>query len=227
MRPRDNPFRTERLGRLAFRAPGVDVEALCDEVLGRRPRCAIVGPHGTGKTTLLGDLGRAFAGRGLRVHRHFLSEDRARPSAAARLREAATLGPGDVLLFDGAGHLGPAAWAALRIASRRATALVVTAHGPGRGPTLLETRACPERLGELVGELLGRRDPGLDRLVQRLHEEHGGNAREALLALYDLAARDEPTLLADRAAPRFARDEPAQSALRRCISSMFGMSPSP
>ena len=58
----DNPFRTARLEALAYR-PAVD---LVERALVLR-RSAIVGPMGTGKTTLLGELARGLRARGFEV----------------------------------------------------------------------------------------------------------------------------------------------------------------
>jgi energy-coupling factor transporter ATP-binding protein EcfA2 len=185
VRARDNPFRSDRVLSLRYRLEtGTWKELLARfDALGRR--AAIVGPEGSGKTTLLEDLAPLFRERGCRVRD--LRLDRETPSFQDTfLREfSASLGPRDVILFDGAEQLGRRAWAHFERRSRVAGGLLATLHRPGRLPTLLETRTSPELLEGLVGQILGDRLDGVRSLTSRLYERHGGNLREALRELYD------------------------------------------
>ena len=174
MRARENPFRTERLERLAFRAalpPNAGATAL-DAIharwtaLGRR--AAVVGPHGSGKTTLLRALAARAEREGFRVERWFLNAESARPSAAALVRTASRLGPRDLLCFDGAGHLGPLAWRRVRRAARAAGGVLATAHAPGLLPTLHETRTDTVLLESLVRELVDADTASLRPLLAEL-----------------------------------------------------------
>jgi hypothetical protein len=205
MRARDNPFRTGRLGRLAFRHPALSVAAIHRRWLGLGCRAAIVGPHGSGKTTLLRELGDRLASEGLRVSRWFLNADGPAPKTAALVREARTLGDRDVLLFDGAGHLSRRAWSRVARASRGVGGLLVTGHVEGLLPTLVHTRTDAALLAELTGELVGRSARPLQPLLDALRAAHGGNLRDVFLALYDLAAHDDPGFL-DLVGPRSAAD---------------------
>jgi len=188
MRAHENPFRATRLGGLAFRHPTLDIAELVARwgALGRR--AAIVGPHGSGKTTLLRALGERLSARGLRVRRWFLNRQAPLPSARRLVREARALGPRDVLLFDGAGHLSRVAWWRVARASRGAAGLIVTAHGPGRLPTLLETRVDPALIAQLARELVGAQTAALEPLLAELCAAHDGNLHDVFLALYDLGA---------------------------------------
>ena len=208
MRAHENPFRTQRLGSLAFRHPDWTAKALRERLDALGGRAAIVGPHGSGKTTLLGELGAGLEREGLRVRRRFLNADAARPWFPALLGEARALRAGDALLFDGAGHLPRWQWRALARAGRGASALLVTAHCVGLLPTLVETRTDAALLAELTGELLSRPAGPLAPLLEELREQHAGNLRDVFLGLYDLAARDEPRVAAALA----ARDEPGVAA---------------
>lgn len=200
MRARDNPFRTERLGALPFRHG-----ALCAETLHGRwrelgARAAIVGPHGSGKTTLLRELAERFAAEGRRVRRWRLDTATRRPGAPALVRAARSLTPADVLVLDGASHLPRATWWWVRRASRAAGGVLVTSHVEGLLPTLVETRTDTALLCALAGELLGRPADRLGPHLEALHRRHAGNLHDVFLALYDLAAHDDP---------RLARPEPA------------------
>src|SRR6185436_6072846 len=73
----------------------------------------------------------------------------------------ASLGPRDLILFDGAEQMGWFAWSRFERRSRAAGGLVITSHRPGMLPTLLETSTTSDLLDDLVEEILGRRSPEL------------------------------------------------------------------
>jgi hypothetical protein len=179
-RPGDNPFAVQRVLEIRSRLPpGLTWEDLLDRLAALRWRAAIVGPHGHGKTTLLEDLAPRIAARGFRVRTVSLRE--ARPRLDRTDEEMIqSLGPGDVLLVDGAEQLGWLSWTAVRLRTRRAGGLVITSHQPGLLPTLFECQTSPELLAGIVEELSGD-DLDAGELLAR----HCGNVRDALRELYD------------------------------------------
>jgi len=191
MRAHENPFRTERLGRLAFRHPTLSADDVVSRwrTLGRRG--AIVGPHGSGKTTLLRELAVRIGGEGFRVRHWFLNAQSPLPRTRTLVREARGLGATDVLLFDGAGHLPWLSWRRIARACRGSGGLIVTAHGEGRLPTLVSTRTDAALLKDLTRELAGGVPAAVEPLLADLFAAHGGNLHDVLLALYDLGARDD------------------------------------
>ncbi|MDJ0852595.1 MAG: hypothetical protein QNK04_29855 [Myxococcota bacterium] len=194
MRARENPFRTERIGSLAFRQPGLSLGAIRERLAELGGRGAIVGPMGSGKTTLLRELGSRLANEGLRLRHRFLQAESPHPPTRELVREARALGPRDALLFDGAGHLPRMAFWRVERAWRRAGAVLITSHGAGRLPTLVETATDAALLRELAHELLGEPSRALAPLLEELRAAHAGNLRDVFLALYDLAAHDDPRL---------------------------------
>ena len=56
MHARDNPFSTARLQHIRYRFQAGSWDGFLEDLKQRRYRGAIVGPEGTGKTTLLEDL---------------------------------------------------------------------------------------------------------------------------------------------------------------------------
>jgi hypothetical protein len=191
---RDNPFRTARIGSLAFRHPRLSFDAVAGDLESLELRAEIVGPHGSGKTTLLGQLGGHLEREGFAVHRWRLFADRRPPPSRTLVREASGFGPRDVLLVDGAGHLSRPTWWRVARAARGAGGLVITAHESGRLPTLLETRTDLALLASLTRELVGTRASALEATLSELFDAHGGNLRDVFLALYDLAAAGDPRL---------------------------------
>jgi hypothetical protein len=173
MKARENPFRSECVDALSYRAEGFSWEALEADLDALRGRGAIVGPQGHGKTTLLLEWsGRCEGAIVLRVGkgRRFLE-----PEQRSKLRDCA----GRRVFVDSVEQLTFAGWLELRWRARRAGSLVVTTHRTGRLHTLLECRTSRKLLDELVSELDGAHGdcPGL-------WEKHGGNVRTALSELY-------------------------------------------
>ena len=178
-RPADNPFASHRLEAIRFRAPGFSLPALLARLLSGSGRGAIVGPKGSGKTTLLLELAEALNAEGHRVV--LLRPNTGEPVAPP------VVAPGDALLVDGAGRLGPASWLRLLARARRASLLVVTAHGRTPLRTLFRCVPTPDLAVELALELTG--DASFGPHARAAFARHGGNVREALRDLYDLARR--------------------------------------
>lgn len=189
MRPRDNPFRVQKVHELRYRLAGTTWEEVLERLEGLRFRAAVVGPHGHGKTTFLEELARHLAARGFRIRTATLRDGSRWLTAEQRRALFAGMTSRDLLVVDGAEQLSHPAWFHLRWRSRRAGGLVVTSHEPGLLPTLYECRTTPELLAGLVRDLLG---PGGAETVQPAPEElfarHGGNLRDALRELYDVYA---------------------------------------
>ena len=181
MLARLNPFRSERVLAVRFRAHGVSLEELVDRLLATVGRGALVGPEGSGKTTLQEDLVPFLEARGLHCHFLRLNWQNKRPVTDFWDHP---LGPTDALLIDGAEVLSHWQWAKVRRHTREAGVVLVTLHRAGRLPTLHRTATSPELLRDILGEL----DYALDAEVAReLWHRHQGNLRLALRELYDTA----------------------------------------
>lgn len=185
----ENPFRITRIHGLPYQEPGLHLNLLMDrfEAMGREG--GIVGSHGNGKTTLLRALGDGLAQEGLRPRYLHVRDGFERPGRAAFRRTVRRLGPGDVLLLDGAEQLPWLTWrAVLRQVRRRAGGILITTHKPGRLPTLHTCATSPATLAELVGQLLPGASDAVLAEARQLHAMHGGDIREVFLALYDQCA---------------------------------------
>lgn len=188
MRARDNPFATAHVHRIRYRLPdGLTWEELLARAASMNWRAAIVGPEGTGKTTLLEDFAPKLIKRGFEVVWLRLTREAPR-FAPATLRELVSLHTGQVILFDGAEQLSRWAWWRFLRLARRAGGLLITSHRPGLLPTLLECDTTPELLAEIVADLLTEAPKDHCAEARRLHRQHQGNLREALRELYDRRA---------------------------------------
>lgn len=172
---RDNPYTSDRILRLRYRPQTASWDDLYSRLHALNHRAAIVGPEGTGKSTLLEDLEPHLSDKGFRTHRLRLNLENRRPPTEFWSQ---TFGQQDILLLDGAEVLSRPLWWRLRLQTR-ASGLLITAHRPGFLPTLLETATSPQLLNELLGEL-GQTIPDAELLLHSCR----GNIREAFRQLY-------------------------------------------
>ena len=178
MRARDNPFAVDRVLAVRYKPQGCTWDELLARLKSLRYRAAIVGPHGTGKTTLLEDLAPRLRSRGFLTT--FVRLDSTEPRLGPNQWEQVdAAGAGHVLLLDGAEQLSLPQWLRLRFRARRAGGLVITTHRPGRLPTLLRTSTSPALLSQILDEL------GIPFDAAELFARHRGNLRNALWDLYD------------------------------------------
>ena len=183
VRARENPFRVERLEALAFRFPtGDGMGALLWRIGARSGRGAIVGPHGSGKTTAMLELGAHLRGEGWRVREMRIGAGRHALSPSERAQLTLGVGPNDAVLLDGAGHLWTWEWWSLRHALRGVGRFVVATHRPGRLPTVLRTRVSLALVRDLVDELeVAISDAELGERLRRVR----GDARALFRGLYE------------------------------------------
>ena len=182
MRPRDNPFSTDRVLKVRYRPQGWSWDGLLDRLAKMNYRAAIVGPEGRGKTTLMEDLGSRLCERGFGVQTVRLTRERS-PFDRVWLRDFfASVTPGHVILFDGAEQLSRPAWWRFRRLTRRAGGLVITSHRTGMLPTLVECETDAALLAGIIRDLLPSRSR--DDAAE-LFARHRGNVRDALRELYD------------------------------------------
>jgi hypothetical protein len=186
MKARDNPFRAERVEAVPFRFLDGDWGGLMERLDELGGRAAVVGPDGSGKTTLTAELADRLEARGLRIRRLLLNDRR--PAFPERFLDAFFDGlrRDDAVVLDGADRMPRRAWARFERRARRAACLVVTSHRPGRLPTLIECRTTPELLDDVARELLGGEGPPAP--ADELFRRHRGNLRNALRELYDTFA---------------------------------------
>jgi hypothetical protein len=183
-KPRDNPFRSERIDTLPYRPQGWTWDELLARLETLDRRAAVVGPHGSGKTTLLASLIPRLEARGFacRAHRLRRSDRNVPQDLLAGLTER------HILVLDGADLLGRLAWRRVRRAARAAGGLIVACHRPNLLPTLVQCTTRVELLGALVRELHPDATPAVTGSLPALFEKHGGDLRAALRELYDARA---------------------------------------
>jgi hypothetical protein len=184
MRPRDNPFAAHRLEALPFRLPeGHTWDDFLARCTAAKWRGAIVGPHGSGKTTLFEQLLPHLRERGFTPHLFRIHAESPLAEKLAILTRTRSLRAPDLLLLDGAEQFTTREWLTLHSAASAAAGCLITVHFTSRLPTLLETRTSPALLIELAAELTG--DSLSNATATSLFKRHSGNLRDCLRTLYD------------------------------------------
>ena len=184
-----NPFSTRWTspGAISYQFSESDgLESLIERLIQANWYGQIIGPHGTGKSTLLASLIETFEGFGREVFRLQLHQgDRRLPISR---REPDNWNNRAIVVIDGYEQLGPVSrlWIG-RACRRRSCGLLVTAHTDAGLPLVWETRVSAERAWSIVASLLGDEASSLWQAdTQRLLAVHDGNLRDTLFALYDL-----------------------------------------
>jgi hypothetical protein len=184
MRAADNPFSVDRIHQLRYQPRGWNWDSLLARMQSLRYRAAIVGPEGSGKTTLMEDLAQRLILRGFQPRFATLTrqERRLDPQVLDWLDHQA--GARDLLCLDGAEQFGPIRWRWMLHRCRNLGGLLITTHKPGRLMTLVQCDTDPPLLLDLIQRL----QPDLDFSIEdttNLLKQHDGNIRLALRSMYD------------------------------------------
>ena len=127
-RPADNPFRTERIDRLAYRPIGTSWPELGRRFADHGRRAAAAGGHGTGKSRFLATFAQTLAGAHGPVF--WLRCGRDPLPAAGDLA-------GRLVVADELGALGPVAARRLLARSRESAGILAAVHVPPRSLPVL------------------------------------------------------------------------------------------
>jgi hypothetical protein len=185
----DNPFSTRcvRPGAIAYRfPPGKSVDAVLARLERNGGRGQIVGPHGSGKSALVGTLQATLPQSGRPTRLIGLHDRQRRLSVSHRRLKA--LAPGTVVIVDGYEQLGLFSRLRLRrLCRRQGLGLVVTAHCSVGFPDLFRTTTSVALARRIVDELLAEEVlPLTPEEVAARFRQREGNLREVLFDLYDL-----------------------------------------
>lgn len=199
-----NPFATcwTRPSAIAFQfSDGEVVQSLLTRFERAGGRGEIVGPHGSGKSTLVETLKPHLVAAGWSVAMITLRAGELRLPTAFLHRSLAFGRP--LVIVDGYEQLSRLSRAALRMHCRWAAAgLLVTTHASVGLPFIYRTQPTRAVAEQLVSTLTARISSPISAAdVAASHARCGSNLREMLFALY---ARHESLVAARHAAPRTA-----------------------
>ena len=177
---RDNPFRTSRLLALPVHWGDTAPETLLARWHAADRRGALVGTHGTGKSTRMRALAARLAAEGWTVVWVQWHDDGTTTPADWRATVRAA-GPRAVLCLDGSENLGPLGAYRLRRYTRRAGGVLATRH---RRSLLLPTLATYKPDPALFATHAGLLDPDARETAAAIFVATGRNAHEAFRHLY-------------------------------------------
>ena len=210
----DNPFSTRytRPGAIPFRfPPGSGADELVAQLRSEGWRGAIVGPHGSGKSSLVSALVPAIRRAGKEVLLVELHDGQRRLPVDLEKRSGVFVCPDDpaakaidptktpdpfscVVIVDGYEQLSW--WNRLRlrrVSRRRGLGLVVTSHARTALPLLFRTATSLGLARTIVQSLLaGRPELVTAEQLARRFESRQGDLRELLFDLYDLYEERRP-----------------------------------
>lgn len=160
----------------------------------RTKRGSIVGPHGSGKSTLVASIILVLGTHRPEIKIHPLRFSTDQLASQSLKRSVAKWTRSSVVILDGYEQLG--FWSRLMVewvARSRSISILATAHQPLRGfETVWETSVNDASSRWVVEQLLQLSGPskGADVLLQsedwaRSREAHGQNLRESLFDMYD------------------------------------------
>jgi GTPase SAR1 family protein len=183
-----NPFSTRyvRPGALGYQfPPGTSADALLRPLASGGGFGAIVGPHGSGKSTLVATLVEHRRANGEPTSCLTLRDGQRRLPAA--WRRDARQQPGTLLIVDGYEQLGRwQRWRVRRWCRRNGVPLLVTAHQDVGLPVVHRTATSAHLLWRLVNKLAGDAPSWITQQeVEAIFVQTAGNLREALFLLYD------------------------------------------
>ncbi|NWK55109.1 hypothetical protein HW115_05775 [Verrucomicrobiaceae bacterium N1E253] len=189
MRAHDNPFATDRVEQLLVFRPewsGTSWSAIEDRWTKLGQRGALIGPHGSGKTTFLDAWEKRLMEQGGEVLRLFLNrESRELDEIAWEALEDAS---GKIVILDGEEQLGWLQRRRFYQCTASAAGVLVARHRRGKLPVLLEFEPNMELLIRCVHELAPQQVEALSEHLPSWWREHHGNIREVLLRCYDYGA---------------------------------------
>ena len=193
MPPSPNPFATRftRPGAVGYLfPPGQSAEGLLERLQRDNWWGEIIGPHGSGKSSLLAELLPLLEATGRRVNVYSLHQgDRTLPVSKS---DVAAWNADTQVVIDGYEQLSW--WSKRRLQSwvkARQAGLLITAHQPMGLPPLFATEPTLTLAREIVAQLL--KSDQVQSLtgddVAAAFAAHGANLREMLFSLYDVYQR--------------------------------------
>jgi hypothetical protein len=188
MKARDNPFRTDRILNIRYRFRQGTLEALMEKFASEGYRASITGPEGSGKTTLMEDMEPGLAAHGFKIRKLTLDRTAGPIPRKALSCFISGMTSRDMILLDGAEQMGRLSWLRFKHASKRAGGLLITSHKAGMLPAIHECAPSPDTLDWILEKLLDAGAEAARPAAQDLYQDHGGNLREVLRALYDMYA---------------------------------------
>ncbi|MGJ8651798.1 MAG: hypothetical protein ACSHX8_00860 [Opitutaceae bacterium] len=190
MKANVNPFRSSRVEQIRYALPAESLDALVEKALQQKCSC-LLGPRGTGKTTLLEDLESRIQDRDYTTHWIRLNLESTQQERRDAIEQLSSFGKQDVCLFDGAEVLIFWKWRKIRrLAKQQGFHLIATLHKPRSVTVLVNTKPNWKLANTFVRQLAG--DHCNLELIEQAKQSFDlgcGNMREVFRTCYLLLAK--------------------------------------
>lgn len=185
MKANENPFRSSKVEQIRYALNPVELTALSDQILAQACSC-LLGPKGTGKTTLMEDLEPYVRARGYQTHWVRLNLESTRTATRDVIGQLSSLGQQDICLFDGAEVLNWWQSRKLRRAAiQQGFKLVATLHQKRGVSVALNTRADWNLAKRFVEQIAGDHYTSeLNNRAKCAFDNNQGNMREVFRSCY-------------------------------------------
>jgi hypothetical protein len=193
MKASANPFRSSSVEQIRYALPSEALAALVDHALGEPCSC-LLGPKGTGKTTLLEDLESHMQRRDHNTHWTRLKQESTQQDRADAIAQLQQLDAQHVCLFDGAEVLNFWQWRRVcKLSRTNGFALIATLHRKRGVPILLRTQPDWPLVEQFVQQLSATYfSETLREHAQQAFQASNGNMREVFRACYLALAKENP-----------------------------------
>lgn len=180
-----NPFSSRHIESLLYSPTTLIWDEIMERLSSLNNRAVIVGREGTGKTTLLEEIGKKLKLSGYEILYYRLDQKDQKPISYFIKNLEKNLLKKYAILLDGPDKMSYFSWKLCCLKTRKAGAFIATSHKPGYFPILLTTNTSPELLHKLICQLLKNKDMISLAEIQRLFDFHKGNIRLIFRELYD------------------------------------------
>ena len=180
----DNPVNIERVTTLPFMLVKFDWDYHFESLAQLNFRAAIVGPMGSGKTTLMNELTNQLNERKYKTHQLFLPHESNHHREMIKCAIRESLSNHKIVLVDGIERISMLQRHHLYRKTKQSAGLIINVHKPCRLPTWYRCSTSPDLMCKLLTRL-GLDQPSIQTAGQVAFSKHNGNIRLALRDLYD------------------------------------------
>jgi predicted AAA+ superfamily ATPase len=188
MKANENPFRSTVIAELRYRIDRKSLLTIAQKALDADKHCCILGPEGTGKTTLLEDLEQELIHMGHETEWIRLNNDSTKAERNEALdRMIVAADSLKVILLDGGEVLTAFHWWKIRRLRRCGMKVIATLHR-SRGLMILHRTKPDWSVAMSLLRTLSNKE--LEDVAAEAFKESRGNMREVFRACYWACARD-------------------------------------
>lgn len=186
MKAEKNPFRSSAIAKVRYRMDAAERSRLITRLQQHEWLGSIVGPEGSGKTTLMEDLESTVCDAGRQVVWIHLNRESTAEERRIAVRQILQLGAAQCCFLDGGEVLGRLNWWKLSRCSKHLQGgLLATLHKPRFLPVTFATTTDAETCIALAQLLAGQMwDEEIAHVAREAFAEQNGNAREVFRTCY-------------------------------------------